>query len=101
MELLKDESDVTLVERCPILGRKPMHWMLQEVILAFPCVVVETKNPQQGRFPSPGRPHDGDKVAVRDVEDDLTQDVCETRLGLVTFLNVSQPDHRFTGWQSF
>ena len=67
--------------------------MVEELILAFPRMVVEAEDAQQRGLPCAARPHDRDEFALGDVEVDLAQDVSETGLGLEALFHVLEPDH--------
>lgn len=93
VKLLKDEADKSFVEFGPILGREPMHRIGKKEELAFPRVIVHSENAEQYGFPRARRPHDGDELALGDVQIDLPQDIGEARLRLVTLFEVAEFDH--------
>jgi len=92
---LEDEADVLLVERRPMLGFERVDRLVEEVVLAAPGGVQHAQNGQQGRLAGPGGSHDGDEVALVDLEVDAAEHEGLGDPALEVLLDVAQTDHRW------
>src|SRR5690606_4436177 len=63
-------------------------------VLTLPAGVQHAQDAQQRGLPGAGRAHDGQELALADVQVDLPEDVRPPRLRLVVALDATQLDHR-------
>ena len=89
MILLKHETDVSLVQFDSILRSQLVYGLAEEVVLAKPVAVEHSQDRQQRGFPCARRAHDGEKVALLDVQADAAQDEGLAHTSLVEFFEVS------------
>src|SRR5947207_7056959 len=73
MVLLKDESDVLLVQSDTLLVWHRVHGMADEVELARPRAVEQSEDGEQRRLASARGTHDRDELAGLDVDGDAAQ----------------------------
>src|SRR5256885_294 len=95
MKLLKDKTDVALVQRSALLRFKLMHWLFLEIVFSFPRVIVEADNAEQRRFTGTAWPHDGHEFALVDLKRDLAQDICRAGACREAFFDVAKLNHFF------
>src|ERR1700751_1557337 len=94
MIALKHEPDVPFVQLRAVLFVHTMNRMLEEVILACPCAVMHSEQMQQSRLPRSGRPHDGDKLSLFDVDINAPQNVRAAGAVFEVLLYIPQRDHQ-------
>src|SRR5207247_4945485 len=75
MILLKYEADLLFPQRGTFFRFQMMHCGFAEEIFTAPGVIVHAQNMQQRRFACARRTHDRDKISLRNLENDLAQNV--------------------------
>ena len=74
MVALKHKANVLLVQFRAFLRFHRLHGIPVELELAAPGTVVHPQNMEQRRLAGAGRPHDGEKLSLFDIDVDLPQD---------------------------
>src|SRR6516162_778529 len=101
MILLKNKTDLLVAEGGPFLGLQMMNGGVVEKIFARPAVVVHSENVKQRRFAGPRRPHDGNELALRNFDVDVTQHIKEFAVAEgITSFETFEPDHHHALWLS-
>ena len=77
MVLLKNKTDLFVAQGGAFLRFQMMNRDTHQKIFARPGVIVHAENMQQRRFSGAGRSHDGNEIALLDLEIDVAQDVEE------------------------
>ena len=91
--LLEDEADGAARELGALLRAQGLHLLAVQFVLAGPGLVEHAQDGQERRLARAGRAHDGDEVAVGDVEVDAPQEEELTCALLHRLLDVAQLDH--------
>jgi hypothetical protein len=92
MIALKNEPKVFLVKLHAIFFAELVDGMVEQMILAGPGAVVHAEQMQQSGFSRAGRAHNGNKLAVLDLDVDAAQDEGLGGTVLEIFLYVAQSD---------
>src|SRR5438552_17178904 len=78
MILLKYEADLLVSQRGTFFRFQMMHCGFAEEIFTAPGVIVHAQNMQQRRFACARRTHDRNKISLRNLENDVAQNVKKT-----------------------
>src|SRR5579862_1898515 len=91
--LLKDESDVLLIDFGAPLLIHLVDGLAQEIKLAGPRRVEHSKNAEQSGFSRPRRPHDSDEFTFFNLGRDPPQHVVPGRARGIRLFDVAKLDH--------
>ena len=91
--MLKNKSDILLVQLNAVPVVHLVHRVIQEEILALPIAIQHSNNAHQRGLPRAGWTHDGDKLALVDFEIDAPKHPASSRFGLIGLFDVYKSDH--------
>src|SRR5262245_5540950 len=93
MVTLENETNVFVAKLVSLVLVQFVHGLIEEVKLAAPGAVMHTDQMQQGGLPRSGWPHNGNKLALFDIDIDAPEDECLTHAVGVKLLDVSKLNH--------
>ena len=96
MVALKDEADVLVAQVAAFVLIQFVDRLIEEVKLAGPGAVVHSDKMQQGGLTRARRPHDGDELALLDIDVDASQDEGFADTMGVELLDVAELDHKIS-----
>ena len=93
MILLKNKSNILLVQLGALLEVEFMDGLLEKVVLTAPVAIQHPHNREQGGLAGAGRTHNRDKLPVLHGGADSPQDVIPSRTRRIGLFDVLQLDH--------